>query len=342
MYRNVRQAVIMVGGMGTRLRPLTNTRPKPILPVADKPCLGYLIDSFVRGGIEEIYLACGYRSQQLMDEIGDGSDRGISIRYSFEDEPRGTAGAIKLLEDELDDIFVAANGDVFADIDLKKEIDVHIDNDADITLALTPVDNPWEFGTAVQDDTGRIVKFLEKPKKEDVISNLINSGIYIVKKEMISYVPKDQEYDFSKDLVPLKTDEGFRIWGHRLDGIWLDVGRRTDVIKANLAVAGRSDKKNMNFITESKTHGALYLGNNASLTFSEITDSSIMKRSAIVNSTIIRSVIMPGCIIDDSMIIDSVIGENAVIRRGSTIRNCIIGDGEIVPANSNLDGIGGS
>jgi ADP-glucose pyrophosphorylase len=122
----------------------------------------------------------------------------------------------------------------------------------------------------------------------------------------------------------------------------LDVGRRSDVIKANLAIAGRMEGKNMAFITESKTHGALYLGNNASLTFSEITDSSIMRRSAIVNSTVIRSVIMPGCIVDDSMIIDSVIGENAVIRRGSTIRNCIIGDGEIVPANSNLDGVGGS
>ena len=328
--------------MGTRLRPLTSTRPKPILPVVDKPCLEYLIDSFVRGGIEEIYLACGYRSQQLMDTIGDGSDKGISIKYSFEDEPRGTGGAIKLLEDRLDDVFVAANGDVFADIDLKKEIDIHIDNDADITLALTPVDNPWEFGTAVQDDTGRIVRFLEKPKKEDVISNLINAGIYIVKKEMISYIPKDREYDFSKDLVPMKTNEGARIWGHRLEGIWMDVGRRSDLIRANLTVASRMDPGNMSFVTESKVHGVMYLGNNASVTFSEITDSSIMKRSAIVNSTIIRSVVMPGCIVDDAVIIDSVIGENAVIRRGSVIRNCIIGDGEIVPANSNLDGIGGS
>lgn len=341
MYRNVRQAVIMVGGMGTRLRPLTYFRPKPILPVADKPCLEYLIDSFIRGGVEEIYLACGYRSQQLMDEIGDGSDKGISIKYSFEDEPRGTAGAIKLLEDVLDDTFVAANGDVFADIDLKKEIDVHFDNDADITLALTPVDNPWEFGTTIQDETGRIVKFMEKPKKEDVISNLINSGIYIVNKNMISYVPKDQPYDFSKDLVPLKTDEGFRIWGHRLEGAWMDVGRRSDLIRANQTVARMTDRNNMSFVTESKVHGSFYLGNNASLTFSDVTDSSVMRRSAIVNSTLVRSVVMSGCIVDDSTIIDSVIGENAVIRRGCVIRNSIIGDGEVIPANSQLDNVGG-
>ena len=338
MYRNVRQAVIMVGGMGTRLRPLTNTRPKPILPVADKPCLGYLIDSFVRGGIEEIYLACGYRSKQLMDTIGDGSDRGILIKYSFEDTPLGTGGAIKLLEDVLDDVFVAANGDVFADVDLKKEIDIHLDNSADITLALTPVDNPWEFGTAVQDDTGRIVRFMEKPKKEDVISDMINAGIYVVNKDMISYIPKDEPYDFSKDLVPMKTDEGCRIWGHRLDGIWMDVGRRNDLIRANMTVASSAERGPMKFVTESKVSGTLYLGNNASVTGSDVEDAVVMKGAAIVNSKMKNSVIMPGSIVDGATVIDSVIGENTVVRRGAVIKNSLIGDGEIVAANTTVEG----
>ncbi|MGN1044785.1 MAG: sugar phosphate nucleotidyltransferase [Candidatus Methanomethylophilaceae archaeon] len=334
MYRNVRQAVIMVGGMGTRLRPLTNTRPKPILPVADKPCLGYLIDSFVRGGIEEIYLACGYRSKQLMDAIGDGSDRGIVIRYSFEETPLGTGGAIKLLEDVLDDVFVAANGDVFADLDLKKEIDVHLDNSADITLALTPVDNPWEFGTAVQDGTGRIVRFMEKPRKEDVISNMINAGIYVVNKEMISYIPKNEPYDFSKDLVPKKTDEGSRIWGHHLDGIWMDVGRRSDLIRANMTVASGTDRGPMKFVTETNISGTLYLGNNASVTGSDVADAVVMKGAAVVNSKIRNSVIMPGTIVDGATVIDSVIGENTVVRRGAVIRNSLVGDGEIVASNT--------
>ena len=328
--------------MGTRLRPLTSTRPKPILPVADKPCLGYLIESLIEGGIEEIYLACGYRSQQLVDAIGDGSDKGVVIRYSFEDEPRGTGGAIKLLENVLDDVFIAANGDVFADIDLKGEIDVHLDNNADITLALTPVDNPWEFGTAIQDEQGKIVRFVEKPKKEEAISNLINAGIYVVNKEMLALIPEDQEYDLSKDLISKRAEEGGKIWGHRLNGIWMDVGRRTDLIRANLTVAKTLNPGNMSFVTESKVYGAMFLGKNASITFSEITDASIMKHSAIVNSAITRSVVMPGCIIDNAIVIDSVIGENAVIKRGAIVRNCIIGDGEIIAANSDIEGRGGS
>ena len=247
MYRGIRQAVIMVGGMGTRLRPLTLTRPKPILPVADKPCLGYLIDSFVRG-------------QQLMEAIGDGSDRGISIEYSFEDEPMGTGGAIKLLEDRLDDVFVAANGDVFADFDLRQDIDAHYDNDADITLALTPVDNPWEFGTACTDESGRIYRFIERPKREDVVSNMINAGIYIVKREMIGYIPGGQMYDFSKDLVPSKL-ESHRIWGHRMEGIWMDVGRRKDLIGANMVMAERV--RSTGSASDTETSGPVYLGRGA-------------------------------------------------------------------------------
>ena len=131
----------MVGGKGTRLMPLTETKPKPILSVVDKPCIWYLIRSLARAGIEEVILACGYKPG-MMEELGDGSDLGIRIRYAYEDEPMGTAGAMKLLEDQLDDTFVASNGDVFADIDVAEEIGVHQDTDAKITIALTPVTTP--------------------------------------------------------------------------------------------------------------------------------------------------------------------------------------------------------
>lgn len=337
MYRNVRQAVVMVGGKGTRLRPLTYTRPKPILPVVDKPCLGYLIDALVRGGIEEIYLACGYKSQQFVDTIGDGSDRGIKILYSFEDEPMGTGGAIKLLEDKLDDVFVACNGDVFADLDLKKEIDVHLDNKADITLALTPVDNPWEFGTACPDETGRIREFREKPKPEDVISNLINSGVYIVNKEMIGFIPRGQMYDFSKDLVPKKTAEGYRIWGWNFDGIWMDVGRLNDVIRANLTVASQSNRRYDAENTEQS--GTVYIGKGAKVSGSKLKDCVIMAGAEIADCEMERAVIMPGTKVRGSKIFNSVVGDRTTIISAS-ITDSIIGDDDAIE-NKTIKDAGG-
>ena len=337
MYRNVRQAVVMVGGKGTRLRPLTYTRPKPILPVVDKPCLGYLIDALVRGGIEEIYLACGYKSQQFVDTIGDGSDRGIKIIYSFEDRPMGTGGAIKLLEDKLDDVFVACNGDVFADLNLKKEIDVHLDNKADITLALTPVDNPWEFGTACPDGTGRIIEFREKPKPEDVISNLINAGVYVVNREMIGYIPKGEMYDFSKDLVPKKTAEGYRIWGWRFEGIWMDVGRLDDVIRANLTVSSQINRRYDTI--DSEISGAFYLGKDAKVIDSKLTDCVVMAGAEVRGCEMERAVIMPNTIVSDSKIINTVVGENTKIECAS-ISHSIIGD-DVSVKDETIENAGG-
>ena len=143
MVGKVRQAVVMVGGKGTRLLPLTETKPKIILPVADRPCLWYLLRSLARAGIEEVILACGYKSEQMRDAIGDGSDLGISIVYSYEDEPLGTGGAMKLVEDRLDDVFVAANGDVFASIDVSAEIEEHIRSGA--VLGYVPEGTFFDF-----------------------------------------------------------------------------------------------------------------------------------------------------------------------------------------------------
>ncbi len=187
--QKVRQAVIMVGGKGTRLLPLTETAPKPSLPVLDRPCLKYLIKSFADAGITQVFLACGYKSDILRHAIGDGSDLGVELIYSDEETPLGTGGAMKQLESRLDPVFAAANGDSFVDINVRDQIDLHLSTGASITIALTQVNDPCNYGIARVEEDGRITEFKDKPKPEEVFSNLINAGIYVVNRSVLADVP---------------------------------------------------------------------------------------------------------------------------------------------------------
>jgi len=327
----VRQAVVMVGGKGTRLRPLTNDRPKPILPVLDRPCLSYLIGSLAKGGIEEVLLACGYRSEKMAAAIGDGSAEGISIEYSYEDSPAGTAGAIKLLEDRLDDTFVACNGDVFADIDLKKEIDEHERTGASLTISLTPVDNPCEFGIARLDDDGRILEFKEKPRPEEVFSNLVNAGVYVVEKEIMGHVPKFRMYDFSRDLTPMIIDRGYRVQGHILSGMWMDVGRPKDLLESNILMADRMFKsKKWDNVSGSQITRPFYLGHGGNVADSNVASSVISKGSLIKDSNISGSLIMAGCNVYGATVSGSILGEGCTVSKGAMVTDSVLADGTVV------------
>ncbi|NLL94256.1 MAG: NDP-sugar synthase [Thermoplasmatales archaeon] len=334
----VRQAVIMVGGQGTRLRPLTETRPKPILPVLDRPCLSYLIESFARGGIEEVILACGYRSDQMVEAIGDGSDLGIDIEYSYEDEPMGTGGAIKLLEGRLDDTFVAANGDVFADIDLSEQVAEHFRSGAAVTISLTPVGNPTEFGTARIGDDGRITEFKEKPKPEEVFSNLINAGVYVVERRVMALVPEGKPYDFSKDLFPLLMGRGERLQGHTLKGAWRDVGRPSDLIGANLVAATKAGSF-PGVIDGAETEAPVYVGKGSRVVGGSLSGSVVMASCGVSGSNIRGSIVFPGCDVEGSDIIDSVLGEGCVVPPGCVIKGCVLGDGTMLERGTILDGV---
>lgn len=341
MVGKVNQAVIMVGGMGTRLRPLTETCPKPILPVLDKPCLSYLIENVASAGIEEIILACGYKYPLLAETIGDGSDTGVRISYSFEDEPLGTAGAIKKVEDKLGDTFVAINGDVFSHIDIEAMTEEHFSSEATVTISLTEVQNPCEYGIARLEKDGRISEFREKPKAEEVFSNLINAGIYIVQKEVLSLVPAGQ-YDFSKELVPELMKRGCRIQGYVYTGPWLDVGRPSDLIGANLMAATTHSKKDKltEGLSESSVKGPFYIGEGSSMkgsvsdssvvhkgctvTDSNLTGSLIMKDCTVISSKLSNSILGKGCKVDSSIIEDSVLGDGTILKNTKMIGNEVV------------------
>lgn len=334
---SVRQAVVMVGGKGTRLLPLTETRPKIILPVADRPCLWYLLRSLAMGGIKEVILACGYKSELMRRTIGDGSDLGLSIEYSYEDEPLGTGGAMKLVEDRLDDTFVAANGDVFASIDVSGEIEIHQRTGAALSIALTPVENPCEFGIARVDDEMRITEFKEKPKPEEVFSNLINAGVYVLQKDVLADVPKNTFYDFSKDLVPRLMSEGRRIQGYQVDGIWMDVGRPRDLLRANLAIADAEYADRDWKAPGCALDGSIYMGPGASAHGSRLTDTVILSQASVRSSNLNRVLVMDGCEINGADLTNVILGEGCRVGKGAKVSNSVLADGTVVKPGEVLD-----
>ena len=173
----VRQAVVMVGGQGTRLRPLTENRPKPVLPVAGKPCIWYLLRSMADAGIEEIFLACGYRPEMISEALGDGSDLGVRLVYSYEKSPMGTGGALKLLESRLDPVFLAANGDVFADIDITGQIGRHFSSGADvIRLGVIPTPAVAYLTVRLKADAGVVISASHNPFEHNGIKMFSDEG----------------------------------------------------------------------------------------------------------------------------------------------------------------------
>ena len=337
MDGKVRQAVVMVGGKGTRLLPLTETRPKIILPVADRPCLWYLLRSLARAGIEEVILACGYKSEQMREAIGDGSDLGLNIIYSYEDEPLGTGGAMKLVEDRLDDVFVAANGDVFASIDVASEIREHIESGASVTISLTPVENPCEFGIARVQPDGRITEFREKPRPEEVFSNLINAGVYVLNRSVLDYVPEKTFYDFSKDLVPRLMADGHRIQGFQIDGIWMDVGRPHDLLGANLAVASAEYAGSDWATGGSEVDGPFYMGAGSDVSDSRISDSVVLAGSSVSGSDLDRVLVMRNCRVQGAKLENSILGDGCTIGEGAVVRNAVLADNTVIGPGEVLD-----
>ncbi|AGI47076.1 Nucleoside-diphosphate-sugar pyrophosphorylase involved in lipopolysaccharide biosynthesis/translation initiation factor 2B, gamma/epsilon subunits (eIF-2Bgamma/eIF-2Bepsilon) [Thermoplasmatales archaeon BRNA1] len=336
MSPEVRQAVIMVGGLGTRLLPLTETRPKPAMPVLDRPFLKYLIDSIARAGIEEVILACGYKSDILAKEIGDGSDMGVRILYSDEDTPLGTGGAIKSLEDRLDDVFVAANGDTLTSVDVGAQIEEHFSSGAMVTVSLSEVEDPSSSGVAVIDSEGRITAFQEKPKREEALSHLVNSGLYVVDKRVLRYIPEKSFYDFSKELFPLLLEKGERMQGHMARGIWIDIGKPLDLIRMNLTMAERlyPGQDWSGRVTESDVKGTFYIGEGSEFSHSASSDSVVSEGCTIKESKLSGSFIMKGSCIEGATVVRSIVGEGCIIKNGSVVTDSVLRDGTVLEAGS--------
>ena len=228
------KAVVMAGGEGSRLRPLTSRRPKPLAPIANRPVMHHIVDLLRRHGITEIVATLHYLADEIENYFGDGTHMGVRMSYVVEDTPLGTAGAVKLAEDRLNnDAFVIISGDAMTDIDLTALIAHHRANRNDATIALQRVPNPLEFGVVITDDEGQITRFLEKPSWGEVFSDTINTGIYVLQPEIFEYMEAGGIYDFSKDLFPRMLYEAKRIGGYIISNYWTDVGNLQQYQQAN-------------------------------------------------------------------------------------------------------------
>ncbi len=202
------KAVIMAGGQGTRLRPLTSSIPKPMLPVVNKPIMEHIIELLAGYGFKELYATLQFLPTNITNYFADGSDWGVNLDYALEKTPLGTAGSVKNCSANLDETFMVISGDALTDIDLKLAVEFHRANQAMVTLVLVRVANPLEFGIVVTDDDGRIERFLEKPNWGQVFSDTINTGIYVLEPSIFDYIPEDRAYDFSQDLYPILLEKG--------------------------------------------------------------------------------------------------------------------------------------
>lgn len=354
------KAVVLAGGEGTRLKPLTYKRPKPLIPIAGEPCIDYMIKSLVTAGFSRVIITTGYMSDTLIKSIGDGKKFGASILYAFEESPAGTAGAVKNVSEFLDKTFVVASGDVLADVDIKAIYDYHREKKAVATMALTEVQNPTEFGIVGLDDDNRIIKFKEKPKEDEVFSNLINAGIYVLEPEVLDFIPKDQMFDFSKNVFPALLENKIPLYGMTIPGLWMDIGRPSDVLAATFEVVERNGKEmkigdinikgkiivgeGVKFENDIKIIGPSFIGNGIELGRGSVLekvcvyDNVKIDRGVTINNSIImsgtylgwrcevvNSVVSNNCTLEDDVkITDSVIGEGVTIKKHSVMTDANI------------------
>ena len=228
------KGVLMAGGEGSRLRPLTSRRPKPLAPVAGKPVMEHIIALLHRHGIDHIVATLHYLADEVESYFDDGSAFGVKMEYVVEDTPLGTAGAVKMADKLLaGEPFLVISGDALTDIDLTALIEHHKREQNDVTIALQRVTNPLEFGVVVTDESGRITRFLEKPSWGEVFSDTINTGIYVLEPAILERMVRGRNYDFSKDLFPDMLRDGAKLGGYIIDAYWTDIGNLEQYQQAN-------------------------------------------------------------------------------------------------------------
>ena len=317
------KAVVMAGGEGTRLRPLTSNQPKPMVPVAGKPCMEHIIDLLRKHGMTDIVVTVAYLPQVIRGYFDDGGELGIELHYSVEETPLGTAGSVKNAAELLDETFLVISGDALCDFDLRALVEAHKRLGAVATLALYSVENPLEFGVVITDSEGRVERFLEKPSWGQVFSDTINTGVYVLEPEVLAAVPDGTAYDFSKQLFPDLLRRGKPVYGHLVEGYWQDIGNLDQYRKANFdALDGRIDLE----VTGIRLRDNVVLGDGV-----QLPDLNQIEGPAVIGNY---------CQIEAGARIGpySVLGQNVVVKEGASTERSVIDSGCYIGRSARIDG----
>ncbi len=313
----------MAGGEGTRLRPLTSNQPKPMVPVAGKPCMQHIIELLRRHGMTDIVVTVAYLPQVIRGYFDDGEALGVELHYSVEERPLGTAGSVKNAEELLDETFLVISGDALCDFDLDELIAAHRSSGAAATLALKSVDNPLEFGVVIVDADGRVERFLEKPSWGQVFSDTINTGVYVVEPEVLRAVPPGMPYDFSKQLFPDLLERGKPILGHVATGYWQDIGNLDQYRQANFDALEGSVELELSGI---RLRDNVLLGEGV-----QLPDLEQIEGPAFIGNF---------CQVDAGARIGpyTVLGPNVVVKEGASVVRSMVDSGSYVGRSARLEG----
>ena len=323
------RALILAGGLGTRLRPLTYTRPKHLLPIANRPHIEHLLGLLNDSGVREAVLMTSYLADEFSTTIDQARESGFTMHVTHEEEPLGTAGAIKNAEDfAREGTCLVFNGDVLTDIDVNALVAFHRDRDAEATIFLTPVDDPSRFGIVPTDADGRVQAFIEKPAPEEASTNLINAGIYVFEPSVLDRIPAGEAWSTERQLFPGLVEEKAALFATALPGYWRDIGTAESLLDGNL------DALEGSFRTDAVSEvGKPLVDASAQIATSARVDMSCIGAGARVadDAVISRSVLLPNATVGSGAHVSgSILGEGAVVSSQARADGATLGDGESI------------
>jgi mannose-1-phosphate guanylyltransferase len=333
------KAVILVGGQGTRLRPLTVGIPKPMLPLVNIPFIEYIIRLLKSHGIDEIILSAGYLPTAFDEHLGDGEAFGVNLTYVKEESPLGTGGAVKNVEEYLNDSFIVFNGDILTNLNISQLIEYHHAKKAKATLTLTPVDDPTSYGLVPIDVEGRVLEFLEKPSWDEVTTDLVNAGTYVLEPEVLKLIPAGENHSFERGLFPLLVEKGEPIFGFPSSAYWLDIGTPAKYLQAHRDIldgqlpaefSGQEFKRNV------------WIGEGTVIDKSAVVfGPCVMGKNCRVgaHATIFgHTTLSDGCVIGKGVRLEAcVLSDNIRVGEGAIIRNSIVSSGSVIGKKVHVD-----